>query len=233
MSNYGRQKTWQHYDPHGVSPVWLVIGSGPSAPEGVRAALDEFHPQLTITTNAGYRLFGGEYPMDYPKFYFLSDAFACEVYNDRSSLLQVKGTLVLTPERVPSAIKARKMEHADQFIRSRPDLKPGRYHPGEHAAQPLSGLWILDIALNRGAKTVLIVGYDGYRSFGDERCVDYFDGRRGHGRSRSHNEIMAGYLASAVDTRPNVRFVMFGDPVYDVPEAANFRLVRVGGEVAA
>lgn len=221
-------KPWTRM-PQPGSPVWMVCGSSPLARVSMLQALEEFHPQVTITCNGGHRLFDVRTGIDHPTFYFLSDQEACRIYAVDSSFLQARyGTMVLTPSRERSAIRERGMEHADQFLAIDRKAPPGLHTPGKYAGQPLSGLWMLDIALNRGAETVLIVGYDGYRSHGGDRVVDYFDGRYGAAASLGHNPLMAAYLDSAVRARPKVRFVMFGQPVYETPEAENFRLVRPG-----
>lgn len=205
------------------SPVWMVCGSGPSARRSMVAALADRHPQVTITCNGGHRLFDCRTGIDHPTFYFVSDQEACRLYAPDSQFLQSRyGTMVLTPSRDRSAIRERGMEHADSFLRTDRTLEPCLHHPGKYVGHPLSGLWMIDVALNRGARTVLIVGMDGYQSTGGTRVVDYFDGRKGGEHSADHNAMMGRYLESAVTQRPGVRFVMYGRPLYPVPNAANF-----------
>lgn len=221
------------YDHLGHQPIWMVCGSSPLARKSMRYALSERHPQVTITCNGGHRLFDSRTGIDHPTFYFLSDSEACRIYTMDSSFLQARyGTMVMTPHRDLQALKERDVLHADWFLKVDRSATPGYYSPGVYAGQPLSGLWMLDVALNRGAKTVLIVGMDGYQSSDDGPVVDYFDGRLGQRNGRSHNDIQAGYLESAVRLKPAVRFVMYGDPLYPVPDAPNFELVRLR-EVAA
>lgn len=209
-----------------VSPVWLVCGSSPLARSSMLRALTDYKPQITITCNGGHRLFDSRTGLTHPVFYFLSDSKACEMYATDAWYMQERfGTMVLTPRRLDSAIRQRGLTKADQFLRTDASAETCAHTPGVYAAQPMSGLYMLDIALNRGARTVLIVGYDGYRSRPGEIVVDYFDGRSGIERSESHNARMAKYLASAVAARPEVRFVMYGSPQYEVPVgAANFEL---------
>lgn len=207
-----------------LSPIWLVCGSGPSARRGMIEALEEFHPQITITCNGGHRLFDARTGLDAPTFYFITDMKACEMYAADSVYLQRRyDTMVMTLARNASGQAARGLSHADQFVTLDRAAPAGEHTPGKIAGHPLSGLYMLDIALNRGARTVLIVGFDGYASGPEGAVVDYFDGRHGKVGGASHNLITERYLETAVERRPDVRFVVYGSPRYRVPGRVEMR----------
>lgn len=210
-----------------TAPLWLVCGSGPSARDGMRLALSEHGSPRTITCNGGHRLFDVRTGLDAPDVYFLSDAHACEVYGPDSHYMQrVFGTRVVTLRRNEHATRCRGLEHSDEFLEVHRTATACRHHPGLYPPHPLSGMFMVDYALNHGAETVLVCGFDGYRSIGGETCIDYFDGRKGHGRSELHNPNLSAYLESAAFRRPGVRFEFYGPSLLDFPTLDNCRRVE-------
>ena len=207
--------------------LWVVVGSGPSAPAALIAA-SRVHGSSdvteVITCNGGYALFSAAgWPL-VPTLYLLMDPLACAKYGDHARALRAtSGTRIVSiPDRMPDA---------DHHLHIEPGPVSDEYQPGRHPARRLSGLYMLDHALSHGAETVVIIGFDGYRSRGASLERDYFDGRVGHGKSWRHGSRMASYLAGAVKHRPRVRFVLYADPHYETPRAPNFRLVRTAPAV--
>lgn len=211
------------------TPCWLVCGSGPSARLGMLTALEDQHPQITCTTNGGHRLFDSRTGRNSPTFYFLNDVVACEMYAVDAGYLQHHfGTLVVAVERAGNANACRGL-HPDQTIQVDNGLDTCEHHPGRYPPHPQSGLYCIDIALNRGARTVCLSGFDGYMSAPGSIVVDYFDGREGVAKSKTLNARQEKYLRSAVERRPDVRFIMYGEPCYAVPtDLPNFRVCPVG-----
>jgi hypothetical protein len=203
--------------------LWVVVGSGPSAPSALIAARHD-HGSLevaeVVTCNGGYALFDAAGWPVVPTLYLLVDPVGCRKYGDHARALRAaNGTRIIS-------ITGR-MPDADMYLRIEPGQMSDEYRPGRHPARRLSGLYMLDYALSHGADTVLIIGFDGYRSRQASRVKDYFDGRVGHNNSWRHGNRIATYLAGAVRRRPNVRFVLYADPQYRTPHAPNFRLVRI------
>lgn len=198
--------------------LWVVVGSGLSAPAALIAARHDFgslEGAEVLTCNGGYALFGGWAPT----LYLLADPAACKRYGDRARALRASnGTRIVS-------IKGR-MPDADEYLRIEPGPALDEYRPGRHPARRLSGLYMLDYVLSHGVDTVLIIGFDGYRSRAQSRVKDYFDGRVGHNESWRHSNRIATYFADAAKYRPRVSFVLYADPRYRTPQAPNFRLVR-------
>lgn len=201
--------------------VWVVVGSGPSAPEALIAARKDYGSREVaevVTCNGGYALFDAAGWR--PTLYLLVDPVGCRKYGDQARVLRAaNGTRIIS-------ITGR-MPDADEYLRIEPGPLLDEYRTGRHPARRLTGLYMLDYALSHGADTVLIVGFDGYRSRGESRVEDYFDGRVGHSNSWRHGNRVGTYLADAVRQRPKVRFVLYADPRYPTPQAPNFRLVRI------
>lgn len=197
--------------------TWVVVGSGPSAQAGLSAAQRDygFGGAEVVTCNGGYALFEAISPT----LYLLADPVAVRRYGDQARALRTaRGTRIVSIEG--------RMPDADEYLRIEPGPASDKYRPGRHPARRLSGLYMLDYALSHGAETVLIVGFDGYRSKGESRVKDYFDGRSGHRNSWRHGVRMSRYLADAARYRPGIRFVLYANPRYRTPPAPNFRLVR-------
>lgn len=195
---------------------WVVVGSGPSAPAALKAARKDLgSADEVVTCNGGYALFGA----GAPTLYLLVDPVACRKYGDQARALRAAhGTRIISLEG--------RMPDADEYLRIEPGPVSDVYRPGWHPPRRLTGLYMLDYALSHGADTVALIGFDGYRSRGKIRVMDYFDGRVGHENSWLHGGRIAVYLAGAVRHRPRVRFVLYGTPRYRTPLTANFSLVR-------
>lgn len=202
--------------------TWVIVGSGPSAPAGLIAARQDhaFLEGEVVTCNGGYALFDAAGWPVAPTLYLLIDPVACRKYGDAvRTLRDLHGTRIIS-------LKGR-MTDADEYLRIEVGAPSDEYRPGRHPARRLTGLYMLDYALSHGAKTVVLIGFDGYRSRGGSRVRDYFDGRVGHENSWKHGTRLATYLAGAVRHRPGVRFVLYASPRYPTPRASNFRLVQV------
>lgn len=204
--------------------LWVVVGSGPSAPAGLiaaRRAHGSAKVTEVVTCNGGYALLNAARWPGAPTLYLLIDPGGVARFGDRARAFRAaKGTRIVS-------ITGR-MPDADEYLRIEPGPLSDEYWPGRHPARRLTGLYMLDYALSHGAGTVLIIGFDGYASRGASRVRDYFDGRVGHGGSWQHSDRMARYIGSAARRRPRVRFVLYANPRYLTPfRASNFRLVRV------
>jgi hypothetical protein len=201
------------------TPVWAVAGSSCRAKEALAAAYSHRHVNVSITCNAGAHLFDGKGVPVEPTFYYLSDVEACRLFCDKAKELQHRyGTMLLVPRRRPRILRALGISNADQMIVQDMAHPVGEHTPGAYSVVPLSGLAIADIALKRGARTLLLCGFDGYEH--DPTAASYFDGRTGGANPLTKNGYQARYFRTAIEREPGVRFVFFGRPAWGLPEGA-------------
>ena len=139
--------------------IWLVIGSGPSAPEWLKRVGGWTH---SITCNAGIKLCPN------PDFYLAVDQIANREYRVQAEKAQASGTKLVTLAREPSAMKERGTTGYDIKITEDPRALP---HVGGYGRFRYSGPLMLEVACNHGATELHLVGFDGYR----KDSVAYFD----------------------------------------------------------
>lgn len=201
---------------------WIVIGSSPSAPAGLRAALAVAPDARTITTNRGHLLFEGD---DRPDVYHLHDSVACEEHRQTAVDLAAKGSHMTTLARASDrALKVRNVDWFDEFLTLVSHTHPGRYQHGVYASCGLSGLMILQYALNNGARTVHVVGLEGYADKGH-----YFDGgpdlTQKKGLAFTRDQI-GPFVQSCVDACPEVQFTFYGELNYPIADGPNVTFVK-------
>lgn len=203
--------------------TWLVVGSSPSVLDTFAGAVVMHYDAVTITTNAGIGLFERD-PALRLDYYHLYDMVACKMFSSRAYAMHKRGTVVVTPRRCESALKERGLLRCDPELIN---LREPRdeysvnsagevfYTPGVEISARLSGLLCLQYALNRGAKTVVLVGFDGYRSTGNNIVADTFDGRMGKEAGTLHTRHrIQPFVQSAIDRCPEVDFIQYGRPGY-------------------
>ena len=194
----------------GYGGSWIVLGAGPDAREMLRLARARYPHSQIITTNEGIELFADP---DFPDVYVLNDQVASRTYADRAKAIQKRGCRLVTLRRDPQAMRLRGVDHCDEFL----PFVSGRLHvPGSYCGG-LSGLLCLQYALNHGAKSVHLVGMNGYTG---KRGGDYFDehepDNKGRKRAMHTESIIQPFTQSAVDVCPDVGFVFYGQLNYSV-----------------
>jgi len=201
--------------------AWIVLGAGPDA-EKMLAYARARHPGAPIvTTNEGLALFD---PPDRPDFFLLNDQRACVQYAQAAKDAQKLGCRLLTLRRDPQALKNRGVEHCDEFLEyvgNYNQFGRGGYNAG------LSGLLCLQYAINNGAKSVHLVGMNGYTG----KCGgDYFDGHEpvNNGRKRRHHteSLIRPFTQSAVTECPDIEFVFYGQLNYPI-QGTNVKRLQV------
>lgn len=129
--------------------IWTLIGGGP----GAAAMLELCAPTGPVaTTNAGLAV----YPT--PHYYYVTDVVAREKFRPVYMDAKQRGTKIVTPRRNDPAM----MRAADILIDCDPGLRADIYHPGKWTHPALSGCALAQFAANMGARTINLVGYDGY-----------------------------------------------------------------------
>lgn len=190
---------------------WIVIGSAPSTPEWLSVVRARYPRAVTITTNAGGKLFE---PPDRPDYYFLSDSNGCEEYGELVQALASRGTRTITRKRAESALKGRGVEWFDEFIK---DERPGtmlEFRPGHYCDSGLSGLFCLQYAVNHGACGVHLVGFEGY---GDGQHWWDKPGVPAKNKNTAFTEkYIRPFVQSVVNACPEVTFHFYGDLNYPI-----------------
>lgn len=202
---------------------WIVIGSSPSAPEGLRAARSAYPDARTITTNSSANLFTGK---DRPDVYHLHDSIACKEHQEDARRFAALGSHLTTLDRTNhSALVGRKVDWFDEFLPLVNYTHPGRFQQGVYASCGLSGLMILQYALNNGAKGVHIVGQEGYAD-----KDHYFDASKpdlGMKKGLAFTRDQIGpFIQSCVDACPDVHFTFYGNLNYPIADGSNVTFVK-------
>ena len=210
--------------------TWLVVGSGPSAPDFLQMAQAE-RPDKTITCNYGTELIPD------PNYYLLYENLAIELFKDHfRAMREQHGTKLVAPVLKAKRPKlAFKTLRAECIIEHRAAKSSGRdqYRRGHYLAAGFAGSLMVQFALENKAHRLLIVGMEGYRSKPNRAVVDTFHGRKGlYNFSDITQRIYAPIMRQIVAAWPEVDFVFYGplsyeidgpnvtkqiDPIYPVP----------------
>ncbi len=193
---------------------WLMIGSSPS----VLQTLPKFSDfdGTVITCNSGIKLWPN------PDYYVCVDMFASHSYHNKAKAAQDQGTKLVTLKRSPSAMKERRIEHYDIFLElsDKPESSRGRFGSFRY-----TGPLCVEFACHNGAKTIHLVGFDGYR-----HSTDYFDPDLPR---RIPKDMMQTHTLDHIQPKMNdlanvwndVQFIQYGDPCFTVGED-NWRVER-------
>lgn len=202
--------------------AWIICGAGPDAREMLATVRGRYPSATTITTNQGIELFPAP---DRPDVYFLTDSCGCRLYHDQAMDAQRRGSRMVTLRREIGPLKDRGLESFDEFVPAGSAKVCNQFVRGMYTAG-LTGLLCLQYAINHGAKQVHMVGMNGYIGGSG---VDYFesDGPANLGiTKRSHTEnIIVPFTQSAIDSCPDVEFIVYGRLNYNVSGANARRVV--------
>lgn len=195
--------------------AWCVVGSGPDAREMLAKARSRHPTARTITANSGCDLFRDRPP----DVYWLTDLRACEARADKTPEMQAGGCHLVTLERKDSALAKRGLSHFDEFV-PLSQHKPTVFARGEYTSVALSGLMMLQYAVNHGARSIHAVGLNGYVT-GE---INYFSGRKDDKREwrarDGHTQgLIAPFTQTLLDTCPAVDFTFYGKLNYPLTAA--------------
>lgn len=200
-----------------TSTNWICLGSSPSAPAMLPVAYADCPDAIRITTNSGILLM---LPPDLaPHYYFLSDHLACKMFAERAmDLRHTHGTKVITLGRCDDAIRRRGLSAVDYLIDQRRPSSPRDFIRGAYTDCMFSGLYCAQFALNNGAKTLVIVGHEGYPSEVGELC--YWDSNEMRAAKKQGLEYTKNWIGpwwqNAVAACPDVTFHFYGRLNYEV-----------------
>lgn len=216
--------------------TWAVIGGGPSAPEYFDAALR--CADTWITCNSGWQLFAahrgqaGLYADQLlggrvlPHVYYLRDERAWQLHGRAVAFMRDFGVRVVTLQRASASRWAAAIDGRDEVLAlATSGAQDDCFVQGKWVHPRLSGLFILQYALNHGARRVILVGLDGYASKPKRIVPDGFDGRAGNaGGQELTAQWIRPFTQSCVEARADARFVVCGRPRYRI-EGPNVRHV--------
>ena len=173
----------------------------------------------SITTNAGIDLIPD------PDYYLLYETEAVRRFARYIPILREKHGTSLVATKLPGKKKSLRRELAklDPEITIEVGTTPHgsrkkvQYAKGRYTAGAFAGSIMLQFALEQDARTVLLVGMEGYRSKTGDIRIDTFDGRRGTPlQSLMTTETYGPMIQLIVDAWPDRMFVFFGRPNYEV-----------------
>ena len=186
---------------------WACVGSSTSAAKWLPVVLAENPGICTITTNKGIELF----PNRPPEFYWLSDSTACRRYSAIAAERQSEGMQLVTFRRDAGALVSRGVENANIFLPHDRPAVANVFTRGEYPQPSISGLVLLQFAVNHGAKELHLVGMEGYRDGPGKDAPNYFDGT-GHSIHKQHTEkIIRPFIQSMIDVCLDVEFIFYGN----------------------
>ena len=177
------------------------------------------YPDATrITTNAGILLMLP--PDNVPHYYFLSDHIACKLWAAHAmELRHTHGMQVITLGRTyQSAIERRGLAAADFFIDQKRPSRPCDFERNVYTDCMFSGLYCVQFALNNGAKTLVVVGHEGYPSVENGKCYWNRDETAVSWRKcLAYTKNWIGpWWRNAVAACPDVLFHFYGPIQYEV-----------------
>ena len=119
---------------------WICLGGGPTAPAMLLRALRDYRDATTITSNSGIKIIT-------PDYYYFIDRVALEDFGKMAIEATFNhGTKVLTRDR--DALSARGIPVYEDI-----STQPWCHY---------SGHWCVQYALRSGAKTLALVGHEGF-----------------------------------------------------------------------
>jgi hypothetical protein len=193
-------------------PCWLVVGSGPSATTMMELARK--HPYVqSITANAGIDL------LPDPDYYLIYETEAAKLFADYVPFLRHKhGTSLVATKGMgkKKSLRSNLARLDPEYVIEVAITKSHggvHYHRGRYTAGSFTGSIMVQFALEHGARTVMIVGMEGYK--GGKH--DTFDGRSGNALHAQMTKTIYGPMMQLmVNAWPEVEFVFFGKPNYAI-----------------
>lgn len=181
-----------------MSDRWLILGSGPSAPDWydkVRPLVDK-----VATCNAGIEL------CPQPDVYALCEAATFPMYAEQYRKARETGTRVITIDCVGPANK-RDMDEVLPVLG--PDIfDMETWEKGVYRNGVTTGSILVQYAVNNGATEVHLVGFEGYHA------------KTGPGQFVKTNNYQGPLFYRMAAVCPEVQFTFYGRPLYDVSPAA-------------
>ncbi len=188
---------------------WMVLGASPSA--------EKYHsvPEADAVAAAGASIL-----IHRPDFYFVNEVGSLWKYTEELDEARRLGTKVILSRKLRNYLSNNKPPSyrypCDEFLDTKEcnDEEPAREWELGSYVPICGGVLALQWALNHGASEIHLVGMEGY---GGPEDVIYFNG--GYGTNHSENytkNIYAPLLRTIVSGMPDVCFVIYGTPVYDL-----------------
>lgn len=192
---------------------WIVLGTGPSAPEMLKVAVRHAYIGfVSLTMNAGLKMEGC------PTHYFCVDEYAARMHQTQMVTARVGNTNLITLRLSDAELHGRILKWFDEFL-----SLPCSGVPTRHAFGPFlhSGLLCVQLACLRGASRIHLVGYDGYAAdgplyFDKDAERDEFCKRGDPDRQQRVTAVLREGLQHLADIWHDVDFIQYGEPIYSV-----------------
>lgn len=183
-----------------------MIGSSPSVLDTLPNVLKSLPDPVVITCNSGIKLYKR------PEYYLAVDQFASHLYHDLALDAQNHGTTLVTLDRGEKARRDRKIEHFDTHL----TLGEGACTRDQYGSFRYSGPLCVEFACHHGARSVHLVGFDGYT-----KPNDYFDPetpRRKQNNPTSTNtqDHLIPRLTELAAVWHDVWFIQYGTPCFEI-----------------
>jgi hypothetical protein len=179
----------------------------------------DYSDATTITTNYGIHLLT-------PDFYFLTDFRACHKFSELSKEVQKShGTKVVTLKRKPSAMEARKIDHADIVLEL---VRHCGYDLNAYSDCQLSGLFCLQFAIRNGADTIAAVGHEGYETSKNKGKPYWYETPEEasvFAHQRLTTNVIGPFWRDIVEAHPDVTFHLYGNPKFEI-SGDNIRITK-------
>ena len=195
----------------------MVLGSSMAAKDQLLAWREREELCPVVTCNKGYKM----WPV--PHFWLLRDKWAIVNLREHYEDARKRGTKLVTLEGGGGDIEYRIDGDMNRG-------GPMEYRRGEIWNVGLSGMLMVQWAIQMGATELNLVGFEGYPKGKGE--VAYFDGRvwwdGESAKDLKVSERQAELLDQMVRACPDIRFVWWGRPLYHVDEdRRNVRIIDV------
>ena len=191
-----------------MSDTWLLLGSGPDAPDFLPVAMADYPGATTITTNYGLRL------LEKPDYYFILDRKAVDDLGDRALELQKQGCMIVTTHNdVTRPYVERKIPHPDYHIVINGSK---HYMKGFICRCRFSGVYMMQFVLLMGAKRLLFVGHNGYPP---DQTPYWYEQHREYSQTEYKErtlQVIGPYMRDAARANPDIEFVYYGKLNYEV-----------------
>lgn len=203
--------------PHATE--WIICGSSPGVHDALALARRVAPRAKVAASNAAIALVG------VPDLLWMSDQVACEMFGDDARKAYDAGCWCMSMSRTKWGREYRGIEWFDEFTELDGPGATWFFQKGRYTRVNLSGLYLMQAAINHGAQTLHVVGCEGYRG-----GLDYFDGRTTKPTYGVKTpEVVEPQTQALIDATPDVLWTFYGDLAY-TPKGDNVEVIRVRQE---
>lgn len=189
-----------------MNSTWLILGASPDA-DDVYARVRPTLKDVTVATcNSGIDI------EPEPHVYWISDRKAAKMHLNAIRLARSLGTHIITSGMTAMYDNdIRDVAHEVVCYSLHPSTV---WTPGKYVNSRTSGAMLVQYAVNSGATEIHLVGFCGYMTTKQRRCVEYFHGVVGGEWCESVMKTYGPLLQNIIDQSPQVKWIMHGEVGY-------------------